>query len=260
MKNVAIIGLFSLLLVACGGGGGSTPTSNDSPQTNVTPPVQPSTTYAISGKVTAPDGSAIQGVQLSLSGTSTNSTISNAYGDFTFTGLSGGAYTVTPAAAGMTFTPATKAVAVSTQSMSGANFQRYYASTTAIADYMSVRHGQMLSSFSASESSLSATLSAQGAYSSGSHYTQSGNSYVSQVQSFATDSLNFSNQKAQIAPIDTGAVTSFFTTYASQDESYANTYYGGVNWGLSGSSLTNFIAGINQRTNDIYTLVKLQVP
>lgn len=63
------------------------------------------TTYSISGQVTL-SGSGLNGVNVSLTGTATNSTTTNATGNYSFTGLPGaGNYTVTPSLSGYTFTP-----------------------------------------------------------------------------------------------------------------------------------------------------------
>jgi hypothetical protein len=53
------------------------------------------------------------GATIALSGAATASTKANASGNFTFTGLANGNYTVTPAKTGVTFTPASLTVAIS---------------------------------------------------------------------------------------------------------------------------------------------------
>ena len=59
-------------------------------------------TNTISGSVT---GAVTQNVLITLSGAGTATTSSNASGNFTFTGLANGSYTVTPSLAGYTFSP-----------------------------------------------------------------------------------------------------------------------------------------------------------
>ena len=59
---------------------------------------------------------------LSLTGTATASTTADAAGNFTFTNLPNGSYTVTPSKAGFTFTPANQPVSISNASVSGVNF------------------------------------------------------------------------------------------------------------------------------------------
>ena len=61
----------------------------------------------ISGRVTLPNGTTgVSGVTIGLSGSVTGSQVTNANGDYSFTGiLQGGNYTVTPSNANATFTP-----------------------------------------------------------------------------------------------------------------------------------------------------------
>jgi hypothetical protein len=64
-------------------------------------------THTISGRVTQPDGTTgISGVAVGLSGSQTDSKITNVTGNYSFSGiLQGGNYTVTPSNANLTFTP-----------------------------------------------------------------------------------------------------------------------------------------------------------
>jgi len=62
------------------------------------------------------------GVTVSLSGASTATTTSDANGNYSFGGLSNGAYTVIPSAAGYTFTPTNQAVTINGVSQTGVNF------------------------------------------------------------------------------------------------------------------------------------------
>lgn len=238
-------------------------TLTQQPTTNTpSTPSTPSTTYAVSGKVTNSDGSSLAGVAVSLSGTSSNSTLSNAYGDYSFTGLGTGNYTLTPSATGMSFNPATRSISISTQNATNQNFQRYYPSTALIATYMDVRHTQMIAAFVSAEDALRRTLAAQGLLLSGTYYKQSRDSYISQVNSFASDSLIVIGQEAQFGAIDTAAVRSLFAYYAGQDARYAETYYQCVNScaGLSGTALTDFIKTVTDSTNAIYNSAIAQVP
>lgn len=59
----------------------------------------------ISGKTTL-SGNALSGVKLTLSGTASQTTITDAAGDYVLTGLAAGSYTVTPTRTGYSFTPA----------------------------------------------------------------------------------------------------------------------------------------------------------
>lgn len=78
--------------------------------------------YAISGTVRTSIGAPIAGVTVNLGGASTATTTTNALGNYTFTGLANGAYTVTPSLAGYLFVPANRNVTVNNANVSGQNF------------------------------------------------------------------------------------------------------------------------------------------
>lgn len=253
----------ALVLTACGGGGSGGSESSTTVATPATPPPQPSSTYSIAGAVTAATGGALPGVQLVLAGATANTTISDASGAFSFAGLPSGSYLLTPSASGQTFSPAAATVNVQGLSLSGINFAQIaksYPSTQLITDYMAIRHSQSLAKFADDEKALDHLLAAQGGRNSGAHYTESGRDYVALVQAFAADSLAYVRTKSQTSAIDNVAVSALLAGYANQDASYADAYYRGVNWGLSASGLSTFVAGINKQTNDIYALIVLQLP
>jgi len=76
-------------------------------------------TYSISGALTlAASGS---GATVALSGSATATTTADASGNYTFSGLANGNYTVTPSKTGFTFTPANRAVTISSANVT-ANF------------------------------------------------------------------------------------------------------------------------------------------
>jgi hypothetical protein len=74
-------------------------------------------TWSISGAVT-PAASGI-GTTLTTAG---RTTTADANGNYTFSGLAPGSYTITPSRTGFTFTPATQTVSVSTADVSGVTF------------------------------------------------------------------------------------------------------------------------------------------
>ncbi len=76
-------------------------------------------TYSISGTISGAGGT---GAAVNLSGTSTAATTADAFGNYTFTGMANGSYTVTPSNSGFTFTPASQAASVSSASVTGINF------------------------------------------------------------------------------------------------------------------------------------------
>lgn len=71
--------------------------------------------------------SGINGANLALSGTATNSTTASATGVYSFSGLANGAYTVTPTLTGYVFVPSSTSVTISGTSLSGVNFQAFTA-------------------------------------------------------------------------------------------------------------------------------------
>jgi hypothetical protein len=79
----------------------------------------PPPTYSISGTVS---GAIVSGVTVALSGTSTKSTTTDAFGNYSFTGLSNGGYTVTPSKAGFAFTPASQSATVNNANVPPINF------------------------------------------------------------------------------------------------------------------------------------------
>jgi hypothetical protein len=91
--------LVFLALAACGGGGGS-----GSPA----PTPVPVTTYTVSGQV---QGAA--NATVNLTGATSAVTTTDASGNYSFTGLANGAYTITPTQSGMVFAPAVASVTVS---------------------------------------------------------------------------------------------------------------------------------------------------
>src|SRR5690348_1476709 len=77
-------------------------------------------TWTISGTV-SPAASAA-GTTLTLQGPSSATTSPDASGNYSFTGLANGSYTITPSKSGMSFLPANQAVAINGASQSGMNF------------------------------------------------------------------------------------------------------------------------------------------
>ncbi|MCL5024018.1 MAG: carboxypeptidase regulatory-like domain-containing protein [Nitrospirae bacterium] len=80
------------------------------------------TTYRIEGTVRTSGGSALPGVSMTLSGTATGTTTTDAAGAYSFQGLVSGTYTVTPSKAGYTFTPPSTTVTITRLDQSGQDF------------------------------------------------------------------------------------------------------------------------------------------
>lgn len=77
---------------------------------NAQPPPPPPQTYSISGTVAPPVGGS--GATVALSGAASATTTADSSGNFTFTGLANGTYTITPSHTGFTFSPSSLAVTV----------------------------------------------------------------------------------------------------------------------------------------------------
>lgn len=78
-------------------------------------------TYSISGQVTS-GGSGLSAVTMNLTGPSSTSTTTDSSGNYTFSGLNNGSYTVTPTKSGYTFSPTNQAVTVNGANVTGVNF------------------------------------------------------------------------------------------------------------------------------------------
>jgi carboxypeptidase family protein len=85
---------------------------------NFTAQVAP--TFSISGTISPTAGGS--GATVILSGAAAATTPTNSAGNYTFTGLTNGAYTVTPNNAGYTFGPASQSVTVNAANLTGVNF------------------------------------------------------------------------------------------------------------------------------------------
>jgi plastocyanin len=83
-------------------------------------PVQ-AVTYSISGQVTL-TGSGLSGVTMALTGASSATAITDASGNYTFTGLDNGSYTITPSRTGFTFSPTSSPRTVSGADITAVNF------------------------------------------------------------------------------------------------------------------------------------------
>src|SRR5258706_6241590 len=76
--------------------------------------------FSISGTISPTAGGS--GATVALTGATSATTTANSLGVYTFTGLVGGSYTITPSNTGYTFTPASQSVTLSTVNVTGVNF------------------------------------------------------------------------------------------------------------------------------------------
>jgi probable HAF family extracellular repeat protein len=82
-----------------------------------------SSLYAISGTVSDSNGSGLEGLTITISSGDTLTTATGGNGSYTFTGLTDGAYTVSPVQTGFTFDPASREVTMHGASVSGISFK-----------------------------------------------------------------------------------------------------------------------------------------
>jgi hypothetical protein len=80
-------------------------------------PIEPK--FSLSGKISGPGGN---GTTVTLGGGATASTVADASGNYTFTGLLADTYTVTPSLTGYTYTPASTQVTITNANVSNVNF------------------------------------------------------------------------------------------------------------------------------------------
>jgi hypothetical protein len=69
-------------------------------------------------------GASASGVTMTLSGAGSATSATDRRGNYRFSGLANGSYTITPSKAGYTFTPTSKNVTVSGANVTGQNFTR----------------------------------------------------------------------------------------------------------------------------------------
>ena len=82
----------------------------------------PTSTHSISGTVTLSSGSALSGVTVTLSGVSSGTATTDKSGNYTFTGLTNGSYTITPSLTGYTFSHASTSVMLNGANSTSNNF------------------------------------------------------------------------------------------------------------------------------------------
>jgi hypothetical protein len=124
------------------------------------------TTYIISGRVVNNNGIGFSGVNVTLSGTESLSTTSDASGNYSFITFQPGLYTITPSmsAPGYTFTPSERTVEITTGDIAGQDFSTL---AYAISGRVSTSTGAGVSGITLSlngQSSFSSTSDANGNY------------------------------------------------------------------------------------------------
>src|SRR6266446_3309515 len=87
---------------------------------NFTAAAQVGSTFSISGTISPAAGGA--GATVLLSGTAGATTVADSSGNYSFAGLAGGSYIVTPANTGFSFSPVNQSVTIAAANVSGVNF------------------------------------------------------------------------------------------------------------------------------------------
>lgn len=106
-----------------------------------------SSSHTVSGKLSDDTGKAIAGATISVSGAAAQSTVTDASGNFSLTGLSNGKFTLTPSLAGVAFTPPARDVSINGANATGQNFVATQdASTFAITGVLTDATGAALAS------------------------------------------------------------------------------------------------------------------
>ncbi|MDQ7787408.1 MAG: carboxypeptidase regulatory-like domain-containing protein [Thermodesulfovibrionales bacterium] len=102
-------------------------------------------TYLISGTVATAGGTPIAGVTMTLTGAANATATTDASGNYSFAGLTNGAYTVTPSLTGYSFTPINRNVTISNANVTNQNFTGTAAATYFIRGYVKDSNGRLMS-------------------------------------------------------------------------------------------------------------------
>lgn len=254
MNRLVLMFLFAAgstcMVLGCGGGGGGTSPSGGS---NGGSP----TTYAASGLITSNSGAGVSGVTLSLTGQATASTSTDSNGNFTFSGLSSGAYTLTPIFGNCGFTPASTSFTIGSNNSSGQNFVATFPSTDFINTYMTNLHSQTITTFLADELALSRAAASTGNVLS---IVQSKNDYESNIQSFLNGALTFFQSTSHSMPIDKNAIIQLLNTQKANDKAYTVSYYNGPPFTIyDPQDISPIISIISTDLDTMYSLTISQV-
>jgi hypothetical protein len=117
--------------------------------------------FSISGTLT---GGVVAGVRITISGTSSAVVTSDGAGQYLITGLTNGNYTVTPSAAGYTFSPASRVVTISGANVTGVNFSSLVIPTYVISGTVSGAGGNVATVTLSGAASASTFTDANGNY------------------------------------------------------------------------------------------------
>jgi hypothetical protein len=175
-----------------------------------------SSIYSISGAIS---GDVVTGVTMTLSGAGSGTATTGSSGEYSFTGLSNGTYTVTPSLSGYAFSPASTLVNVSGVSIDGINFASVSEGTGDRTDYDTV------------------SLTSGGTYSSSTANIEK--------QYYLYTSTTADNPAIKVGPGGSLTLTNSKVTKSGSTSSTENSGFYGFNSGVlaSSSSATNSYVG-----------------
>jgi len=161
-----------------------------------------STLYSISGTISGAGGS---GATVALTGTASASTTANASGNYSFSGLAAGPYSVAPSKAGYTFSPASQPATISNANITALNFSTLYS----ISGTISGAGGSGATVTLTGTASSSTTADASGNYS----FSGLVNGSYTVTPSLASDIFSPASQPVAVSGANVPAVN--FTAFSS---------------------------------------------
>ena len=199
-------------------------------------------TYSISGKVS---GDTTSGVAMSLTGAATASATTDSSGNYSFSGLSNGSYTVTPSKSGYTFTPSSLSVTISGANQAGKNF-----TATAVTGPTTLFSDGFESSSGWASKDTSGTAGSWTRVTSGTHPTcqEHGGSYMAKFNSYnASSGSQTRYYRTSGFAVSSSYSTVTMTLWMYHDTGYSS-YYDKVQPQVStnGSTWVNVGSAINR--------------
>jgi len=258
LRHLVSVGSVFLVLIGfgCGGSGASTGYALSGGST---------TTYSASGNIVTSEGTPLFAVSIALTGSAQASTATDAYGNFSFSGLGTGSYTVTPALLDFTFDPTSASFSISNSNSTGLNFiaTSFSTTTSLIATYMANLRTQTADRFLTNDQAIVSSTEANGTPGTTDHYLQSQINYEKSVQAFLDNSLDFIKSKSHSTPIDKAAIIRLLNAQNADDRAYSKTYYNGTTWATSApnpaATIATTISAIDTYLDNAYKQVTAEV-
>lgn len=135
----------------------------------------------------------------------------------------------------------------------------YSESTTLILAYMSITHGQEMSSFENDEEMIDHRLAAQGLFGSGHHISSYKENVIGHIDTFLDFSLQYVRQTAASRPIDNKSIAQSLLDYQAKDiayiKEYTNSHIGSFAPALVGQVVSDLTISIN----NLYSIALLEL-